>query len=93
VVLGRAAVEAGFRVRFLRADLLVEALYRGLADNSVGRVIDGVLRRSDLVIVDELVFSPLGGESYRLREARSRPQRAERSGTSDPPRRPALQKD
>ena len=59
VALGRAAVEAGFRVRFFRADLLVEALYRGLADNSVGRVIDGVLRRSDLVIVDELGFSPL----------------------------------
>jgi DNA replication protein DnaC len=61
VVWGRAAVEAGFRVRFPRADLLVEALYRGLADNSVGRVIDGALRRSDLVIVDELGFSPLDG--------------------------------
>jgi DNA replication protein DnaC len=59
VALGRAAVDAGFRVRFFRADLLVEALYRGLADNSVGRVINGVLRRSDLVIVDELGFSPL----------------------------------
>jgi len=59
VALGRAAVDAGFRVRFFRADLLVEALYRGLADNSVGRVIDAILRRSDLVIVDELGFSPL----------------------------------
>jgi len=59
VALGRAAVEAGFRVRFFRADLLVEALCRGLADNSVGRLIDAILRRSDPVIVDELAFSPL----------------------------------
>ena len=58
VALGRAAVDAGFRVRFFRADALVEQLYRGLADNSVGRVIDGILR-ADLVIVDELGFSPL----------------------------------
>lgn len=61
VAVGRAAVEIGFRVRFFRADLLVEALYRGLADNSVGRVIDSILRRSDLVVVDELGFSPLDG--------------------------------
>jgi DNA replication protein DnaC len=60
VALGRAAVDAGFRVRFFRADLLVEVLYRGLADNSVGRVIDGVLRRSDLVIIDELGCAPRG---------------------------------
>lgn len=59
VALGRAAVNAGFRVRFFRADALVEALYRGLADNSVGKVIDAILRRSDLVVVDELGFSPL----------------------------------
>lgn len=59
VALGRAAVDAGFRVRFFRADALVEALYRGLADNSVGRVIDGILRRTDLVAIDELGFSPL----------------------------------
>lgn len=61
VALGRAAVDIGFRVRFFRADLLTEALYRGLADNSVGRVIDGILRRSDCVVVDELGFSPLDG--------------------------------
>ena len=59
VALGRAAVEAGVRVRFFRADALIEALYRGLADNSVGRVIDGILRRTDLVCLDELGFSPL----------------------------------
>lgn len=136
--LGRPGSRRGGRwvpVRFFRADLLVEALYRGLADNSVGRVIDAILRRSDLVIVDELGFSPLdsiaanhlfrfvatayetrslvvtsnwpfeqwtnflpdatsataildrflhhadvvvlGGDSYRLREARSHPQRSD----------------
>lgn len=58
VALGHAAVDAGFKVRFFRADALVEQLYRGLADNSVGRVIDSILR-ADLVVVDELGFSPL----------------------------------
>jgi DNA replication protein DnaC len=57
VALGRAAVES-HRVRFFRADALVEQLYRGLADNSVGKVIDGILR-ADLVVIDELGFSPL----------------------------------
>jgi DNA replication protein DnaC len=58
VALGHAAVDAGYRVRFFRADALVEQLYRGLADNSVGRVIDSILR-ADLVVLDELGFSPL----------------------------------
>ena len=58
VALGHAAVDAGYKVRFFRADVLVEQLYRGLADNSVGRLIDGILR-ADLVVVDELGFSPL----------------------------------
>ncbi len=56
--LGHAAVEGGFRVRYTTAVELVEHLYRGLADNSVGRVIDGLLR-FDLVIVDEVGFAPL----------------------------------
>jgi hypothetical protein len=34
----RATVEAGSRVRYVAAADLVETLYRGLADNSVGRV-------------------------------------------------------
>lgn len=59
VALGRAAVDAGMRVRFFRADNLVEALYRGLADNTVGKVVDGILRRADLVAVDELGFTAL----------------------------------
>ena len=40
VALGIAAVEAGHRVRYFPAAELVETLYRGLADNSVGKVID-----------------------------------------------------
>ncbi len=58
VALGYAAVAAGHRVRYFAAADLVETLYRGLADNSVGRVIDGILR-SDLVLLDELGFAPL----------------------------------
>lgn len=58
VGLGHAAVAAGHRVRYFAAADLVEALYRGLADNSVGRVVDQLLR-ADLVIVDELGFAPL----------------------------------
>jgi len=55
---GLAAVEAGLRVRYLRADELIETLFRGLADNSVGRVIEGLLR-CELIIVDEIGFAPL----------------------------------
>ncbi len=56
--LGHAAVQAGLRVRYFAAADLVESLYRGLADNSVGKLIDGLLR-VDLLIVDELGFAPL----------------------------------
>jgi DNA replication protein DnaC len=62
---GQAAVEAGMRVRYLRADELVEALYRGLADNSVGKAIEGLLR-FDLVIVDEIGFAPLDDTAAQL---------------------------
>jgi KaiC/GvpD/RAD55 family RecA-like ATPase len=41
---GHAVVQAGLRVRYFTASDLVETLYRGLADNSVSRVIDNVLR-------------------------------------------------
>src|SRR5690606_15561057 len=58
VALGHAAVAAGHKVRYLTAAELVEQLYRGVADNSVGRVIDTLLR-NDLVIVDEIGFAPL----------------------------------
>lgn len=58
VGLGHAAVAAGYRVRYFAAADLVETLYRGLADNSVGKIIDALLR-CDLVILDELGFAPL----------------------------------
>src|SRR4051794_40447074 len=58
IALGIAAVETGHRVRYFTAAELVENLYRGLADNSVGKVIETLLR-NDLVIVDELGFAPL----------------------------------
>ena len=63
--LGLAAVQAGHRVRYFTAADLVETLYRGLADNSVGRVIDGVLR-ADLVLLDELGFAPLDATGGQL---------------------------
>ena len=44
VALGVAAVQAGHKVRYFTAAELAETLYRGLADNSVGRVIDSLLR-------------------------------------------------
>ena len=65
VALGQAAVEVGIRVRYFSATDLVETLYRGLADNSVGRVIEGLLR-SDLVIIDELGFAPLDDAGTQL---------------------------
>jgi DNA replication protein DnaC len=65
VGLGVAAVAAGHRVRYFTAAELVETLYRGLADNSVGRVIDTVLR-NDYVIVDELGFAPLDDTGAQL---------------------------
>jgi len=65
VALGHAAVQAGHRVRYFTAAELVETLYRGLADNSVGRVIDTQLR-NDLVLVDELGFAPLDDTGAQL---------------------------
>ena len=56
--LGHAAVAQGMRVRYFAAADLVETLYRGMADNSVAKIIDTLLR-ADLVIVDELGFAPL----------------------------------
>ena len=65
VALGVAAVHAGHRVRYFTAAELVETLYRGLADNSVGRVIDTLLR-NDLVLVDEVGFAPLDDTGAQL---------------------------
>ena len=65
VALGVAAVHAGHRVRYFTAAELVETLYRGLADNSVGRVIDTLLR-NDLIICDEVGFAPLDDTGAQL---------------------------
>lgn len=65
VALGHAAVVAGLRVRYFAAVDLVEDLYRGLADNSVGKILDGLLR-ADLVICDELGFAPLDVRGSQL---------------------------
>ena len=58
IALGIAAVEHGHRARYFTAADLVETLYRGLADNTVGKVIDSLLRH-DAILVDELGFAPL----------------------------------
>lgn len=65
VGLGHAAVDAGYRVRYLTAAELVEALYRGMADNSVGKQVAALLR-ADLVIVDEVGFAPLDDTGTQL---------------------------
>jgi DNA replication protein DnaC len=65
VALGVAAVDAGHKVRYFTAADLVETLYRALADNSAGRVIDTLLR-NDLIICDELGFAPLDDTGAQL---------------------------
>ena len=65
VALGHAAIDAGHRVRYFTAADLVETLYRGLADNSVGKTIDTLLR-NDLVLLDELGFAPLDDTGAQL---------------------------
>ena len=65
VALGAAAVQAGHKVRYFTAAELAENLYRGLADNSVGRIIDTLLR-NDLIIIDEVGFAPLDDTGAQL---------------------------
>jgi DNA replication protein DnaC len=65
VALGIAAVHAGHKVRYYTAADLTDVLYRGLADNSVGRVIDTLLRH-DLILIDEVGFAPLGETGSQL---------------------------
>ena len=48
--LGRAAADACYRVKFFRADALVGELYRGLADNTVSNVVDGLLHADRVII-------------------------------------------
>jgi DNA replication protein DnaC len=65
IALGHGAVAAGYRVRYFVAAELVETLYRGLADNSVGRVIDQVCK-ADVILIDEVGFAPLDAVGTQL---------------------------
>lgn len=65
IALGHAAVNAGHKVRYHTAADLVDILYRGMADNSVGRIIDTLLR-NDLILIDELGFAPLDNTGGQL---------------------------
>lgn len=65
IAVGVAAVEAGHKVRYFTAADLVETLYRALADNSVGRTIDTLLR-NELIIIDEVGFAPLDDTGAQL---------------------------
>ena len=65
VALGANAVAAGHKVRYLTAAELTETLYRGLADNSVGRVIDTLLR-NELILINEVGFAPLDDTGAQL---------------------------
>lgn len=63
--LGRAAVTAGYKVRYFTAVDLVEHLYRAVADNTVGKAIEQVCR-NDLIIIDEIGFAPLDHTGCQL---------------------------
>jgi DNA replication protein DnaC len=65
VALGAAAVQTGHKVRYYTAAELTETLYRGLADNSVGKII-GTMLRNDLIIIDEVGFAPLDDTGAQL---------------------------
>ena len=52
-------------MRYGTAADLVEQVYPGLADNTVSRVIDGVLR-NDLILIDEVGFAPLDETGTQL---------------------------
>jgi DNA replication protein DnaC len=65
IALGHAAVTAGHRVKYYTAADLVETLYRGLADNTVGKVIDTLLR-NDVIMIDEVGFAPLDDTGTQL---------------------------
>ena len=63
--LGVAAIHAGHKVRYFTAEDLIETLYRGLADNTVGKIIESLLR-VELIIVDETGFAPLADTGTQL---------------------------
>lgn len=65
IALGHAAVHAGKKVKYYTAADLIETLYRGTADNTVGKSIDLMLR-NDLIIIDEVGFAPLDDVGTQL---------------------------
>jgi DNA replication protein DnaC len=65
IALGHAAVLAGHKVKYVTAADLVETLYRGLADNTVGKSIETLLR-NELLLVDEVGFAPLDDTGAQL---------------------------
>ncbi|MGE0308109.1 MAG: IS21-like element helper ATPase IstB [Acidimicrobiia bacterium] len=65
IALGRAAVQAGHKVRYFTAIELVEHLYRAVADNTVGRAIEAMCR-NELIIIDEVGFAPLDHTGCQL---------------------------
>lgn len=65
IALGHAAVIAGHRVKYLTAADLVETLYRALADNTVGKTIEALLRH-ELILIDEVGFAPLDDTGAQL---------------------------
>jgi len=50
-------------VRYYTAADLVDALYRALADNSVGKIIDTLLR-NDLILIDDVGFSSSSASAH-----------------------------
>ena len=65
IALGHAAIQAGHRFKYLTAADAVETLYRGLADNTIGKTIETLLR-NDLIIIDEVGFAPLDDTGAQL---------------------------
>jgi DNA replication protein DnaC len=62
---GVRAVERGMKVRSIVAADLIEPRDRGLADNTVGKVMSGLLRH-ELLLIDELGFAPLDDAGSQL---------------------------
>ena len=65
VALGHAAIESGIPGPLFQCVEFVETLYRGLADNSVGRVLEGILK-ADLILIDEIGFAPMDHTGAQL---------------------------
>jgi DNA replication protein DnaC len=63
--LGRAAITAGYRVRYFTAVELIEHLWRAVADNTVGRAVEAVCR-NQLIVIDEIGFAPLDHTGCQL---------------------------